>query len=517
MAERSNIEWCDATFNPWIGCTKVSPACDHCYAERDFDIRRHVVQWGAGQARKRTGDDNWKKPGKWNAKPFFQCEVCGLRTDNPMRAQCKGPHRSQHIWKPARRRVFCASLADVFDNEVPVTWRQDLFDLIRRCENLDFLLLTKRVGNVTRMLQEVASMLRSEHGAQTEREPGLQAGPVDRTGDRRGGPNLARGEADFRSLDRRDEGDTVHASSGRAEDAGRLPAGAGDDRRKAALRGSGTAGVASLQGTDPAGPHGQSQGRREGLESPQGANLGGGRPIDASPARAGLAGEGHCGEIRDDAERGVARLSRQDLEARADLLAWIEQWLAGNPPRNVWLGATICNQDEADRDIPKLLATPAAVRFVSAEPLLGPVDLSRIQYEVIGPSGSVHYRRPLTDTKLLNEAKATPGYSAASLDWVVVGGESGPKARPMHPHWARDLRDQCAAAGVPFLFKQWGEWGTIPGNGAHYPAGIAPDGSWVGAEDRFTEDCALMYRIGKKAAGRLLDGVEYNRFPEVRP
>ena len=239
--------------------------------------------------------------------------------------------------------------------------------------------------------------------------------------------------------------------------------------------------------------------------------------------------DGHIFQVltkRADRMRDYFRTDRREAWARSAVHhgggidpdgIWDQTMNYDGPHPRIWLGVSIEDQAAADERIPLLLDTPAAVRWISAEPLLGPVDLSRIQYEVIGPSGSVHYRRPLTDTKLLNEAKATPGYSAASLDWVVVGGESGPKARPMHPHWARDLRDQCAAAGVPFLFKQWGEWGTIPGNGAHYPAGIAPDGSWVGAEDRFTEDCALMYRIGKKAAGRLLDGVEHNRFPEVRP
>lgn len=350
MAERSNIEWCDATFNPWIGCTKVSPACDHCYAERDFDLRRHVVQWGAGQARKRTGADNWKKPGQWNKKPFYECEVCGLRTDSPMRAQCIGPYRSQHMWKPARRRVFCASLADVFDNEVPAEWRRDLFALIEATPNLDWLLLTKRIGNAARFIE---------------------------------GTNFPKHRA----------------------------------------------------------------------------------------------------------------------------------W----PWPNVWLGATICNQEEADRDIPKLLATPARVRFISVEPMLGPIDLTDI---VVRHGGGTedHF-------SALYDPDDDEADTASYIDWVICGGESGPHARPMHPHWARDLRDQCSAAGVPFLFKQWGEW--TPGENVARRTGVVQsatrfDGNWlIGTEDLSVEDGHIddqpdLYRVGKKAAGRLLDGAEHNGFPEVR-
>jgi protein gp37 len=103
------------------------------------------------------------------------------------------------------------------------------------------------------------------------------------------------------------------------------------------------------------------------------------------------------------------------------------------PLPNVWAGVSVEDQSTADERIPLLLQTPAAVRWVSAEPLLGPVDLRDFDDGL--------WRR-----------------SDACLDWVVVGGESGPSARPIHPDWARSLRDQCAEAGVPFLFKQWGDF-----------------------------------------------------------
>ena len=123
MGENSKIEWCDHTFNPWFGCQKVSPGCDRCYAEAKMDHRFHKVQWGPHGERKRTSEDNWRKPRRW-AKA------------------ARGTGK--------RPRVFCASLADVFDNQVPKEWRSDLFDLIKATPELDWLLLTKRPENIDR-------------------------------------------------------------------------------------------------------------------------------------------------------------------------------------------------------------------------------------------------------------------------------------------------------------------------------------------------------------------------------
>ncbi len=309
MAENSSIEWTDHTFNPWIGCTKVSPGCDGCYAEALMDKRYHRVYWGAGMERKRTSVSNWKLPLKWD-----KAAAAAGRRD----------------------RVFCASLADVFDNEVPPQWRGELWALIRRTPNLDWLLLTKRIGNVR----------------------------------------------------------------------GMLPA---------------------------------------------------------------------------DWERGYS---------------------------NVWLGATVVNQEEADRDIPKLLAVPAAKRFLSMEPLLGPVDLSRILLHS-GPFEPAEDAPPAW--KKIHTVNVTmdslrPGKKSGrpALDWVICGGESGPKARPMHPDWARSLRDQCNAAGVSFFFKQWGEWGVF------LAPPVGDSFRWPNRDDGTN---AWSYRVGKQRAGRLLDGREWNEVP----
>ncbi|KMO18874.1 phage Gp37/Gp68 family protein [Methylobacterium indicum] len=167
------------------------------------------------------------------------------------------------------------------------------------------------------------------------------------------------------------------------------------------------------------------------------------------------------------------------------------------PLANVWLGVSVEDQRRADERIPDLLATPAAVRWISAEPLLGPIDLTQVDGAGAEERGfSLH---ALTG----HPARAIPG-----LSWIVVGGESGPGARPMHPDWARSLRDQCAAAGVPYLFKQQGAWAEV----AEHPRGrfvsSEPD-----VEAIQSQGPAFMAPVGKKAAGRLLDGVEHNGFP----
>ena len=312
MAENSKIEWTHHTFNPWEGCQKVGPGCDHCYAEARDQRFTGGAHWGPGAPRRRTSPANWRKPLAWDRAAAAAGE---------------------------RHRVFCASLADVFDNAVDPAWRDDLWRLIEATPNLDWMLLTKRPGNIANML------------------------PVP---------------FDFERL---------------------YP--------------------------------------------------------------------------------------------------------------NVWLGCTVVNQDEADRDIPKLLSVPAKVRFLSMEPLLGPVDLTALPYgEVIGNVPS--YQDAL---------RGTIWMPAGTVDWpmdprctvgdrtyvdlrgmihlVIVGGESGPGARPMHPDWARSLRDQCQAAGVAFHFKQWGNW--------HSDALLCTD---------IHGRCPPPWmNIGKKAAGRLLDGRTWDEMP----
>lgn len=295
MSEQTSISWTDATFNPWIGCTKVSPGCDGCYAE-SWSKRAgdKVGKWGPGAPRVRTTPANWRQPLKWNAEPFLACSTCRWRGDSKA-AHMEIPSgdavcpRCAGDLQPARRRVFCASLADVFDNEVPKEWRRDLFQLIADTPHLDWLLLTKRIGNATRMMDEIAWM--------------------------------------------------------------------------------------------PRGPG-----------------------------------------------------------------CW-------QPMPNVWLGATIVNQEEADRDIPKLLATPARVRFLSMEPLLGPVEFSNVT------------RR--------SDAVAQLGKPALSgIHWVITGGESGPGARPYAVEWARSIVAQCEAAGVAVHVKQLGAHVIttgISGPGQHWP------------------------------------------------
>ena len=299
MAENSSIEWTDHTFNPWEGCQKVGPGCYHCYAEtRNARYGGGVApNWGPGAPRRRTSVSNWRKPRIW------QANAAAFLADHGR-----------------RQRVFCASLADVFDNAVDPSWRADLFALIRETPALDWLLLTKRIGNA-------------------------------------------------------------------------------------------------------------------------------------------------------------------DLMARA----------AGGWPDNVWLGATIVDQVEAERDIPKLADVDVDVRFLSMEPLLGPIDLGdHLIYQPCSNSLDGLMMDPSTGAfECCSRCDWTGIGDERAIHWVIVGGESGPGARAMDPDWARRLRDQCAAAGVPFLFKQWGAWAPLPS----------------------ARDPDTMYLTTKAAAGRMLDSVQHDGTP----
>lgn len=228
---------------------------------------------------------------------------------------------------------------------------------------------------------------------------------------------------------------------------------------------------------------------------------------------------------RADILDAASHLAR-DWKENARAVWHAETW----PIPNVWLGTSVEDQQRADERIPDLLATPAAVRFLSCEPLLGPVDLAIIRLRRDGQTPTA------LSSKLGDYVQPLRGNFTDSprINWVIVGGESGPRARPMHPDWARSLRDQCAAAGVPFFFKQWGEWAEVGhdedgprvtevstqrGRDMHSarargPIGfISPNGRFFATEDDIRGRARLMHRIGKTAAGRLLDGVEHSEMP----
>jgi protein gp37 len=258
MADETKISWAHSTLNFWIGCTKVSAACDGCYAERDWDHRKHRVEWGPHGDRSPT--KTWGNAARWQR----QAETF-------------------HMEHGCRRRVFVNSLSDFFDNHrsIDPSWRAAAWQIFRDCPDLDFLLLTKRPQNIAKMLPD--------------------------------------------------------------------------------------------------------------------------------------------------------------------------DWGKGYP--NVWLGTTVENQEEADRRVPVLLGVPAALRWLSCEPLLGPVDLRMIHLRRSGERGTDlsnrlgDYVQPLRGNFV----------DSPKIHWVIAGGESGPDARPMPLEWALQLSAHCAEAGTAFHFKQLSE------------------------------------------------------------
>ncbi|GAB7387392.1 phage Gp37/Gp68 family protein [Bacillaceae bacterium] len=238
-------------------------------------------------------------------------------------------------------------------------------------------------------------------------------------------------------------------------------------------------------------------------------------------------------------------LSRAEAKNREGIAAWMGTGFVypaqvGNerrasempwPLSNVWLGVSVENQKAADERIPLLLETPAAVRFLSCEPLLGPVDLRCVTVAKWNEGGE--FLDSLTGEHWLRDGFEKELDHFPKISWCIVGGESGPGSRPMHPDWVRSIRDQCQAAGVPFFFKQRGEYtwdnfdpyygyGEDSGKWDEYiclngERGFCkindPDGVWINWTGSPDETAVLIRRIGKKKAGRLLDGREWNELP----
>jgi protein gp37 len=233
-----------------------------------------------------------------------------------------------------------------------------------------------------------------------------------------------------------------------------------------------------------------------------------------------------CASLADVFDNAVDAAWRSDLWAlirECDQLDWLlltkrpqnmakmlpPDWNDGWP--NVWLGTSAGTQKTADQNIPHLLKTPAAIRFVSAEPMLGPIQMEKFLRPGCGICPP--WEQPCRMACL---------HMDRGLDWVICGGESGTNARPMHPAWAKSLRDQCQNAGTAFFFKQWGEW--APDN--FRDSGWARKAKWMSTDGTLIDggilevqqaECvkpvSLVVRHGKKAAGRMLDGREWNGVP----
>ena len=172
----------------------------------------------------------------------------------------------------------------------------------------------------------------------------------------------------------------------------------------------------------------------------------------------------------------------------------LDYYGVNGPGKNVWCGVTVCNQDEADRKIPILLQTPASTHFVSIEPMLGEIDLENLP----GLMGTGRHLDSLSSAGI--EGSSIYG----SLKWVIVGGESGHRARPMHPDWVRSVRDQCVSAKVPFFFKQWGD-------GIFYCKNTAIHTFLL--DGMFLRDAG--WKAGDKKGGRTIDGKIYDQYPII--
>jgi len=347
VASSTKIEWCDATFNPWTGCTKVSPGCANCYAESHFSTKMRGVKWGPQGDRVVASESKWAEPIKWDKlAKTGHCLGCAGRCIDDKGEPCEACSGTGELGR-FRARVFCASMADVFED-----WQGSMLNAKH-----EKLYLSRTGGWIDGGPSQFSSKFTMQH---------------------------ARNRL-FATIDSTYYLDYLLLTK-RIENVGRMI----PDHWSVAL------------------------------------------------------------------------------------------------PKNVWIGTSVENRDTLYR-IDRLREIKARVRFLSVEPLLadlGAIDLTGIH-------------------------------------WVIVGGESGPNARPMNSDWVRSLRDQCVAAGVPFFFKQWGQWIDA----GHAEFGKLPDGKIIHINSAGTilnpaptdenADCITLKYVDKKRAGRILDMKEWSQFPEV--
>jgi len=510
VSDRTKIEWTDATWTPVKGCTRVSPGCggpgQHggCYAEIMAARFSKPGQWGEGLATIVTLPDG-SKDHRWTGLiRFDERELL-----KPL------------SWKKPRR-IFVCSTADLFHEKVTDEQIDHVFAVMALCPQHIFQVLTKRPERMRAWANDVQTPFRIARAIDA-----IAAAPI--------------GEEELRPISRYPG--YIASSHGAiySEKRGRrklLSPDVGDQGhcRVTLYRN----GVSSrelvhrliLETFSGPPPHPEAQGRhRDGnAENNYLSNLSwGGQDenwIDSkrhgTHRRYSKLSSEQVAEIRNrhiTGETGEA-LAREFGVSATQIrnIAAGKQWSITPsikwPLPNVWKGTSVEDQQRANERVPHLLETPAVVRFLSCEPLLGPIDLTWIEFP--NERGSTECYDALS--LHLEPGESFPdGTCDGVIDWVIVGGESGPGARPMHPDWARSLRDQCDAADVPFFFKQWGEWAPAqpwyPTHPVSLPLlGLGPDG-WSNESHVLIDDPDYVARLGKKAAGRLLDGVEHNGMP----